>query len=94
MTDTRDYFISFTSDDTAVATAINTALRDAGFSTWFHLTDKPLGAGIADWMEVALDASTQMIAICSDAYFNRDNEYSRAERQSMFWADPTNNARC
>jgi uridine kinase len=58
------------------------------------LTDKPLGAGIADWMEVALDASTQMIAICSDAYFNRDNEYSRAERQSMFWADPTNNARC
>jgi hypothetical protein len=55
------------------------------------LTDKPLGAGIADWMEVALDASTQMIAICSDAYFNRDNEYSRAERQSMFWADPTNN---
>jgi len=41
MTDTRDYFISFTSDDTAVATAINTALRDAGFSTWYRDQHRP-----------------------------------------------------
>lgn len=91
MTDKRDFFISFTSDDLEIATAINDALRDAGFSTWFHPTDKPLGAGIADWMEVALEASTQMLALCSDAYFDREKGYSRAERQSMFWEDPTNN---
>ena len=42
-------------------------------------------------MEVALDASNQMLALCSDAYFDREKGYSRAERQSMFWEDPTNN---
>ena len=91
MAEIRDFFISFTWADEPIAAAINGALRDAGFTTWFHPTDKPLGAGIADWMEVALDASTQMLAICSDAYFDREKGYSRAERQSMFWEDPTNN---
>ncbi|MGJ8627860.1 MAG: TIR domain-containing protein [Sulfitobacter sp.] len=87
---TRDFFISFTWADVDIATAINEALHTAGFTTWFHPTDKPKGAGIADWMEIALDASTQMLALCSDAYFDRDKGYSRAERQSMFWEDPTN----
>ena len=32
-----------------------------------------------------------MLAICSDTYFDREKGYSRAERQSMFWEDPTNN---
>ena len=88
---TRDFFISFTGADTEIATAINDALRDAGFTTWFHPTDKPFAGGIADWMEIALDASNQMIAVCSPAYFDREKGYSRAERQSMFWEDPTNN---
>lgn len=91
MPETRDSFISFTGADTQIATALNDALRAAGFSTWFHPTDKPKGAGIADWMEVALDQSRQMIAVCSEAYFDREKGYSRAERQSMFWEDPTNN---
>lgn len=91
MTDKRDFFVSFTSDDLDIATALNDALRKAGFTTWFHPTDKPMGAGIADWMEVALDATNQMLALCSDAYFDRKKGYSRAERQSMFWEDPTNN---
>ena len=91
MSDTRDFFISFTWADVGVATAINDALRAADFTTWFHPADKPKGAGIADWMEVALDASNQMLALCSDAYFDREKVYSRAERQSMFWEDPTNN---
>ncbi len=91
MSDTRDFFISFTHADADIATAINDALNAAGFSTWFHPKDKPKGAGIADWMEVALDASNQMLALCSDAYFDRSKGYSRAERQSMFWEDPTNN---
>jgi hypothetical protein len=91
MPDNRDFFISFTSADTEIATAINDALFAAGFKTWFHPKDKPLGAGIADWMEEKLDASNQMLAICSDAYFDREKGYSRAERQSMFWEDPTNN---
>ena len=93
MTDetTRDFFISFTWDDVDIATALNDALLGAGFTTWFHPLDKPKGAGIADWMEVALDASRQMIAICSPSYFDRNKGYSRAERQSMFWEDPTNN---
>jgi hypothetical protein len=91
MPDNRDFFISFTSANTEIATAINDALFAAGFKTWFHPKDKPLGAGIADWMEEKLDASNQMLAICSDAYFDREKGYSRAERQSMFWEDPTNN---
>lgn len=92
MSDTRDFFISFTWADVDIATAINDALNAAGFSTWFHPKDKPKGAGIGNWMEVAVDASNQMIAICSDAYFDSEKEYSRAERQSMFWEDPTNTA--
>ncbi len=91
MSDTRDFFISFIHANAEIATAINDALNAAGFSTWFHPKDKPKGAGIADWMEVALDASNQMLALCSDAYFDRSKGYSRAERQSMFWEDPTNN---
>ena len=91
MSETRDFFTSFTWADADIATAINDTLNTAGFTTWFHPKDKPAGAGIADWMEVALDASNQMIAICSDAYFDRAKGYSRAERQSMFWEDPTNN---
>lgn len=51
MPDNHDFFISFTSADIEIATAINHALLAAKFSTWFHPTDKPLGAGIADWME-------------------------------------------
>ncbi len=90
MADIRDFFISFTSADLQIATALNDALRNEGFTTWFYPRDKARFAGIADWMEVALDASVQLIAICSPEYFDRDKKYSRAERQSMFWEDPTN----
>lgn len=69
MPDTRDFFISFTGADTDIATELNDALRAAGFSTWFHPTDKPRRAGIWNWMETRLDASRQMIAVCSTAYF-------------------------
>lgn len=92
MSEQRDFFISFTGADIEIAKALNDALNEAGFTTWFHPNDKAKGAGIADWMEVALDASRQMIAVCSPTYFDREKGYSRAERQSMFWEDPTNNA--
>jgi len=46
MVDQRDFFISFTYADLEIATAINTALRSAGFSTWFHPEDKPAGGGM------------------------------------------------
>ncbi len=85
----RDFFLSFTWGDVEIATALNDALLAAGFTTWFHPLDKPRGAGIADWTEHALDASRQMIAVCSPSYFDPDKGYARAERQSMFWDDPT-----
>lgn len=88
--ETRDFFISFTSADFEVAAALNAALKGAGYSTWFHPEDKPRGGGIAEWMYQAVEQSTQMIAVCSEAYFADEKVYSRSEWQAMFWADPLN----
>lgn len=90
MPDTRDFFISFTSADEEIATALNDALLEAGHTTWFHPLDKPAFAGIGAWMETALDLSNQLVAVCSNVYFNREKKYSRAEQQAMFWEDPLN----
>ncbi|MGB0505988.1 MAG: TIR domain-containing protein, partial [Pikeienuella sp.] len=87
---TRDFFISFTDDDKALATALNDALRAAGYSVWFHPVDKPAFAGIAQWMVGALNASRRMICVCSTTYFSAEKGYSAAERNSIFMEDPTN----
>lgn len=86
----RDFFLSYTSADAEIAAVLNDALREADYSTWFHQSDKKLGAGIAQWMFEALNASSQMIAIASPNYFDPAKGYSAAERNSIFMEDPTN----
>ena len=90
MSEKRDFFISFTGADTEIAAALNNALNEADFTTWFHPKDKPKGAGIWNWMERSIDAATQMIAICSESYFSDAKVYSAAERQAMAFEDPLN----
>ncbi|MEM6636111.1 MAG: TIR domain-containing protein [Pseudomonadota bacterium] len=89
MTEQRDFFISYNSADAAHAEAINSALRDAGYTTHFAGTDLPLGGNIPIWMDNALFTSTQVLALCSPDYFKQDAKYSEAERSAAFWADPT-----
>ncbi len=84
----RDYFVSYNSADAAHASAINGALRDAGYSTHFAGTDLPDGGNIPVWMDRALGASTQVLALCSPAYFKPEAVYSEVERAATFWADP------
>jgi tetratricopeptide (TPR) repeat protein len=86
--DLRDYFISYNSADAAHAEAINTALRDAGYTTHFAGTDLRYGGNIPIWMDRALSATTQVLALCSPDYFKPEAVYSEVERAAVFWADP------
>jgi hypothetical protein len=44
--DRRDFFISFNSVDLAYAEAIDAALREASFTTWYHPRDLGPGGNI------------------------------------------------
>ncbi|MEM8992606.1 MAG: tetratricopeptide repeat protein [Pseudomonadota bacterium] len=84
----RDFFISYNSADKAHAEAINRALRKEGYTTHFAGTDLPDGGNIPVWMDRALGASTQVLALCSPDYFKPEAVYSEVERAATFWADP------
>ncbi|MEM1385317.1 MAG: tetratricopeptide repeat protein, partial [Pseudomonadota bacterium] len=84
----RDFFISYNSADKAHAEAINRALRKKGYTTHFAGTDLPDGGNIPVWMDRALGASTQVLALCSPDYFKPEAVYSEVERAAAFWADP------
>ena len=86
--DMRDYFISYNSADKAHAEAINTALRDAGYTTHFAGTDLPYGGNIPIWMDRALTTTIRVLALCSPDYFKENAVYSEVERAAAFWADP------
>ncbi|HUS54422.1 MAG TPA: TIR domain-containing protein [Thermohalobaculum sp.] len=86
--DFRDYFISHSSADMAHAEAINTALRNAGYSTHFAGTDCPPGANIPIWMNRALAGSRQVLALCSTDYFKDTAVFSLMERMAALWGDP------
>ncbi|MEL7468425.1 MAG: tetratricopeptide repeat protein [Pseudomonadota bacterium] len=85
--DTREYFISYNSQDRAFAQALSTALDDADISHYFAGRDMGLGGNIPIWMDRALTASTRVIALCSPDYFKPEAPYSEVERAAAFWAD-------
>jgi len=80
MSPVRDLFISYTWADVDMATALNDALRAAGFTTWFHPAGKPKGAGIADWMEQALDAVGECTQLISHSIIKKGNISDHARR--------------
>ena len=84
----RDFFISFNSADRAHAEAINTALRDAGYSTHFHLTDIEHAQSIMGWMRRSLPDSVQVMGLASPDYMKDEAEYSELERIVTQWGDP------
>jgi tetratricopeptide (TPR) repeat protein len=84
----RDFFISFNSADLAYAEAIDAALREAGFSTFFHLNDLPDGGNIIIWMDEALMNSAQTLALFSPDYTKDKAVYSKIERYASLWQDP------
>lgn len=84
----RDFFISFNSADLAYAEALDTALKDAGFTTYFHPVDLGAGGMIPAWMEGALLDSTQTLALFSPDYVKDEAPYAAAEKYASWWHDP------
>jgi len=91
--DHRDFFISFNRADLAYAEAIDAALRAAGFTTHFHPRDLVAGGVIPQWMDEALMASAQTLALYSPDYMKETAIYSRAERYATWWQDPKDDRR-
>jgi len=92
-TSRRDFFISFNGADLAYAEAIDKALKEAGFTTYFHPVDLAAGGNILIWMDVALDNSAQTLALYSPAYTSDTAVYSKAERYATLWQDPVSDKR-
>ena len=86
--DHRDFFISFNSADLGYARAIDAALREAGFTTFFHPNDLPPGGNIPLWMDEALMNSAQTLALYSPDYIKDTAVYSRAEHYATWWQEP------
>ncbi|MEO1330187.1 MAG: toll/interleukin-1 receptor domain-containing protein, partial [Pseudomonadota bacterium] len=83
----RDYFISYTSADEAIAKALGAALISANKTVHFAPWD--LGErSIPDFMETGIDDCARMLCVCSPTYFSDAKIYSRAERLAMMHADP------
>jgi hypothetical protein len=91
--DRRDFFISFNSADLAYAEAINSALVEAKFSTFFHPRDLSPGGNIAMWMSEALENSMQTLALYSPNYTADQAIFSKAERYAIWWQDPATDRR-
>jgi tetratricopeptide (TPR) repeat protein len=85
--ETRDFFVSFSGADLAYAEAINSALRAAHFTTFYHPHDLGPGANIPVWMDKALMNSRQMLMLCSPEYMTDTAINSEAERFARFWRD-------
>jgi hypothetical protein len=91
--DYRHFFVSFNDADLAYAAAIDAALRDAGFTTYFHPRDLGPGGNVPIWMDEALLNSAQTLALYSPDYTKDAAIYSKAERYASFWQDPTGDKR-
>jgi hypothetical protein len=83
----RDFFISFNSADLVYAQAIDTALRAAGFTTFYYPNDIGRSGNIPLWMENALMNSRRLLALCTPEYMADGAVYSEAERYARFWSD-------
>jgi len=91
--DYRHFFVSFNGADLVYAVAIDAALRDAGFTTYFHPRDLGPGGNVPIWMDEALLNSAQTLALYSPDYTKDAAIYSKAERYASFWQDPTGDKR-
>ena len=86
----RDYFISFNSADAVFAEALDSALRSAGFTTFYFPRDLQPGGNIAVWIDEALMNSSQILALYSPDYTSETAIYSKAERYAALWQDANN----
>jgi hypothetical protein len=91
--DRRDFFISFNSADLAYAEAIDAALREASFTTYYHPRDLGPGGNIPMWMDDALMKSAQTLALYSPDYTKDKAVYSKAECYASWWQDPLSDKR-
>jgi tetratricopeptide (TPR) repeat protein len=83
----RDYFISRTGADKALAIAIAAIVREAGFTTW--LQDEDFGhASFVDRMHEGFESGARVIALLSKDY--QESEYCRKECNVPLAADPLN----
>ena len=83
----RDYFISRTGADKALAIAIAAIIREAGFTTW--LQDEDFGhASFMARMEQGFESGARIIALLSAAY--QQSDYCREEYNAALAGDPLN----
>ncbi len=83
----RDYFISRTGADKALAIAIAAIIREAGFTTW--LQDEDFGhASFMTRMEQGFESGARVIALLSAAY--QQSGYCRKEYNVALTGDPEN----
>ena len=89
----RDFFISFNSADLSYAQELDSALRQANYTTYYHPRDLGPGGNIPIWMDDALMNSAQTLALYSPDYTKDKAIYSKAERYATWWQDPLNDKR-
>ena len=83
----RDYFISRTGADKALAIAIAAIIREAGLTTW--LQDEDFGhASFMARMEQGFESGARVIALLSAAY--QQSDYCRKEYNVALTGDPEN----
>ena len=83
----RDFFISRTGADKALAIAIAAIVREAGFTTW--LQDEDFGrASFMARMEQGFESGARIVALLSAAY--QQSDYCRAEYNAALVGDPLN----
>ena len=71
--DQRDFFISYTASDEAWARKIARILTGHGYTVHVQYEDSPYGESIYTWMNQALMASGNFIAVWSRAYESSEN---------------------
>lgn len=83
----RDFFISYSKADEAIARRIYGVLADAGFSAYVQFNDFPNGSNFIYEMNHGIANSDRFIALYSEAYWS--SEMCQSEWSSAFRSDPT-----
>ncbi|MBM3728194.1 MAG: TIR domain-containing protein, partial [Acidobacteria bacterium] len=83
----RDFFVSFTSADRAIAEWIAQELKNAGKTVYFQHWDFLPGNNFVLGMDEAARNSDRVIAVLSESYLKA--KYTQAEWAAHFNADPT-----
>jgi hypothetical protein len=80
MDEKRDFFISFNSDDKAIADWITFQLKRNGYTVYYQYDDFPVGSDFMDRMNNAMQNSKFTIAIWSNNYF--ESEFASLESRT------------